>query len=81
MDKSHQSSLQLAGDLSFLLGREEFQRFIERHQATVDEIGRAILSDDMPAEGREALRQRRLGILMVIGTVEEDLQAAQRMLG
>jgi len=67
-------------NIDFLLGRVEFQEFIEKFQRRSDELQDRILHEDMPADQREGLRQQRLGIREVLISLDEDKTANLRTL-
>lgn len=62
-------------DLDFLSKSEEFQRFMARFKEQADTLAESILHDEMPHEEREALRHKRIGILEVLRSPNEDRQA------
>jgi hypothetical protein len=66
--------------IDFLLKRDEFIAFREKHFRRIAEMEQAILGDEMTPEQRERLRQRRLGMLEVLNSPEEDREMNRRIL-
>ena len=62
-------------DSSGEASQREFQRFMARFKEQADTLAESILHDEMPHEEREALRHKRLGILEVLRSPNEDRQA------
>lgn len=72
--------MQLAADLDFLTGREEFQRFMLRLAKRRDAMGENVLHGDMTAEVREIERQRFLLLDELVKSPETDRATAAREL-
>lgn len=71
---------QVIRDIDFLTANPQFQRFIERFQKQADSMADKILHGTMPDREREDLRQKRLGILDVLGSLKDDRSAQMRVL-
>lgn len=61
--------------IEFLTKRPEFQTWLQGHREEVAKIEERILDDDMPSEEREKLRQKRLGMLEVLNSPEDDMDS------
>ncbi len=72
--------MQLAADLDFLTGREEFQRFMLRLAKRRDAMSENVLTGDMTAEAREIERQRFLLLDELVKSPETDRATAAREL-
>lgn len=78
--KAIESAEKRISSINELLRNPHFEAFIQRFRNQADELGRSITDDEMTAEGREARRQFRLGILEVIQSPAIELDACVRTL-
>ena len=73
--KAIETALRVVNSIDALLKNDDFQRFITQHSARADQLAMEILHHEMPPEKREALRNRRLGVLEVLLSLKEDRDA------
>lgn len=72
---------QRISNLDFLTKREEFKEFINQFRVVAEELAKVILNEDnINAQERERMRQRRIGILDVIDSPEIDMRANRGIL-
>lgn len=71
---------QVIRDIDFLAANPQFKRFAERFQNQLDSMADKILHGTMTDREREDLRQKRLGILEVFGSLKDDRSAQMRVL-
>ena len=64
--KAIDSAMQVVNAIDALARNDDFKRFIASHSERADQLAREILHDDMEPEKREALRNRRLGLLEIL---------------
>lgn len=68
-------------DSTYLLDREEFQRFLARWRVTADKWADEILHDNsLSDKERNDLRQKRLGVLEVLQSPYQDRDAQMGVL-
>ena len=76
------SAMQVVRTIDNLTTNEDFRLFMERFTRRADALAMEILHDDtLKPEEREALRNRRLGVLEVLLAPKEDRDAQVRVLG
>ena len=74
--KSIESALKIIHRIDRLMENDDFKWFMNYHSEVAFAMAKSILNDDMEPEKREAKRQRRLGIISVWDSLQED-RAAQ----
>lgn len=73
--KAIDGAMKVVNTIDALVQNEDFQRFMKQHSARADQLAQEILHDDMEPEKREALRNRRLGLLEVLLAPKQDRDA------
>ena len=66
------SADRIVRNIDALAAFEPFQAFMARFQTECDDLADKILHDTMPADEREKLRLRRLGIMEVLKAPTQD---------
>jgi hypothetical protein len=74
------SAMRVIRTIDNLAKSDDFKHFMERHTRRADALALEVLHDDMPVEKREELRHRRLGIMEVLLSLQEDRDAQVRVL-
>lgn len=67
-------------DTEFLVGREEFTRFMDLIRMWADALANEILHDDMTGEERERRRQYRMGLLSVLSAPAEIIMTNRKVI-
>lgn len=78
--KAIETALRVVNSIDALVQNEDFQRFMAQHTERADRLANEILHNDMPPEQREALRNRRLGLLEVLLAPKQDRDAQAGLL-
>lgn len=78
--KSIDTALKVVKSIDALTSNEDFQWFMAEHGKRADALAIEILHTDMTPEKREAMRNRRLGVLDVLLSLQEDRSAQMGLL-
>jgi hypothetical protein len=75
-----ETALRVVHSIAALLKNDDFQRFLTQHSERADQLAMEILHHEMKPKKREALRNRRLGVLEVLLSLREDRDAQAGLL-
>ena len=67
-------------DTEFLVGREEFTRFMDLIRMRADALANEILHDEMDDRERERRRQYRMGLLSVLSAPHEIINTNKALI-
>ena len=78
--KAINTALKMVKAIDSLTCNEDFQWFMAEHGKRADNMAIEILHTEMTPEKREAMRNRRLGVLDVLLSLQEDKSAQMGLL-